>query len=477
MNRILITLFAFVTTLAPAVALAVPEHVSTVAERRSINLTIYNGTALVHDRRRITLRDGINQIAWRDVSANMDATSAILESLTTPGKIDVLEQNFDYDLLNPAALLDKYVGHYVTVVHDPQFAGQRETSELAKVLSTNGGIVLQYRNRIETGVRGHIAYPAASKNFRDRPTLVLDVASVQRGPETLDLSYLTGGIGWRADYVGAIAADEKHMSLTGLVTLTNTSGASYENARLQLIAGNVNIVQPGSMADIYNVAAAGGLRTIANVTSRQENFLEYHLYTMPHPATVLDKQTKQLTLLSAHDIPIHKSLELRGYQSYYTSETPDLGDHLPVGVYVTFENRGGDLGIPLPAGVVRLYKSDSGGLSQFAGSDRIQHTPRNETVRLYLGQSFDVTARRRQMDFQHPTDCSDDSSYEIDLSNAKTIPQEVEVVEMIPDQWKIVRENFPHEKSSATTATWNVPVPADGHAILTYTADVTWCAE
>lgn len=475
MKRFLITLLAFVTALAPARIVAVPEHVSTVAERRSVNLTVYNaGTSLVHDRRRITLRDGVNQIAWRDVSANMDATSAILESLTAPGKIDVVEQNFDYDLLNPDALLQKYVGHYVTVVHDPRFAGERETRELAKVLSTNGGIVLQYRNRIETELRGHIAYPVGSSTFRDRPTLVLDLESARQGPETLDLSYMTAGLSWRADYIGVMAPGETRMSLTGLVTLTNNSGTSYNDARLQLVAGNVNIAQT-AQGSLY-----GTLRTIANVTSMrpsQENFLEYHLYTMPHATDVLDKQTKQLTLLSAHDVPIHKTLELRGYQNYYTSPTPDLGDRLPIGVYVTFENRGGDLGIPLPGGIVRIYKNDSGGLSQFAGSDTIQHTPRNDTVRLNLGQSFDVTARKRQTDFQHVSFCSVNSSYEIMLSNAKSIPQTVDVVELIPNQWQILDENLPHKKTSATTATWSVPVPADGHATLTYTARVSWCAE
>ncbi len=437
-------------------------------------MTVYNGgTALIHDRRLITLQGGLNRIAWRDVSANMDPTSALLEALGTSNNVTVLEQNFDFDLLNPYALLEKYVGRYVTVVHDARFTGERDTRERARILSTNGGIVLQYRDRIETELRGHIIYPFAPQNFRDRPTLQLDVNSEQSGPQLLDLSYLTGGMSWHADYVGVLAPDETHLTLTGLVTLSNTSGASYENARLQLVAGNVNVVA---------TPAPPQLRTIARVTSRaagnlvrQENYFEYHLYTLERPTTILDKQTKQVTLLSARSIPVQKTLELRGSNEYYRSADADLGERLPVAVYVSFENRGGDLGIPLPAGVVRIYKTDSSDISQFLGSDRIDHTPKNELVRLHMGDSFDVTARKKQTDFHFVSSCGTSSSYEIVLANAKDTAQDVLVVEPIPGDWKITDENMPHAKSSASTANWLVRVPPEGRTVLRYTARVTWC--
>lgn len=451
------------------------ERSSTVAQRQLINVTVYNGgTAMIHDRRRMTLQSGLNRVAWRDVSVNMDPTSALLDSLGSPNKITVVEQNFDYDLLNPDALLQKYVGQYVTVVHEARFAGERDTSERAKVLSTNGGIVLQYKNRIETALRGHIVFPSSSKNFRDRPTLQLNFDSEQSGPQTLDLSYLTGGMSWRADYVGVLSPDEKRLSVTGLVTISNTSGASYENAHLQLVAGNVNVVNPpiangvpaGTAADVYS----------ANGNVQQENYFEYHLYTLRRPTTLLDRQTKQVTLLSAKGVPVRKTLELRGSQDYYRSSEPDLGNRLPIGVYVTFQNRGGDLGIPLPGGVFRIYETDSHRISQFLGSDNIDHTPRNEVVRLHLGDSFDVTARKKQTDFHYDADpCSASSSYEIAVSNAKTAAQDVLVVEPIPGDWRITAESQPHTKSSASTANWLVHVPADSKTVLTYTAQVSWC--
>jgi hypothetical protein len=476
MIRICLAIVVFVVLMFPARMIAdSPERTTTVADRQVINVTIYNGgAALVHDRRVVRLNDGLNRIAWRDVSASMDPTSALLEAIGSSSKIAVLEQNFDFDLLDPSALLQKYVGREVTVVHEARFAGERDTRETARILSINGGIVLQYHDRIETQVRGYIIFPASPANFRDRPTLDLDVDSGQSGSQLLDLSYLTGGLTWRADYVGVISPDESHLSLTGLVTLSNTSGEAYDNAHLQLVAGNVNVV-----AANLNVGYQS-LRTIAHVTSgavQQENYFEYHLYTLARPTTILDKQTKQLTLLTARGIPIRKTLELRGSPDYYRDAEPDIGDRLPVGAYVTFQNRGGELGIPLPAGIVRLYKNDSRKLSLFLGSDEIDHTPRNETVRLHLGDSFDVTARKRQTDFRRSSFCSSDSSYQIVIANAKTTAENVLVVEPIPGDWQIVNENIAHVKSSAETASWNVRVPPGEQSTLTYTARVSWCFE
>jgi hypothetical protein len=401
----------------------------------------------------------------------MDATTAIVDSLGGSDPVSVLEQNFNYDLLDPNALLQRYVGKYVTVVHEARFAGEHDTRETARVLSTNGGIVLQYRDRIETELRGHIIYPSSPKDFRDRPTLDLDMESSASGPHSLDLSYLTSGLSWHADYVGQLSPDESHLALTALVTLANTSGASYRNARLQLVAGNVNLAQPGATSDVYNA-----LKTIAAVRSfSQQSYFEYHLYTLERPTTILDKQTKQISLFSAQDIPVRKTLELRGYQTYYRSAEPDLGERLPIGVYVTFENRTPQLGVPMPAGTVRLYESDGHGFSQFIGSDNIDHTPRNDTVRLNLGNSFDVTARKRQTAFHVHGNCSADSSYEIVLNNAKEIPQDVQVIESIPGDWQILQENAAHTKSSASTATWMLHVPPAQKSTLMYTAQVTWC--
>jgi hypothetical protein len=208
---------------------------------------------------------------------------------------------------------------------------------------------------------------------------------------------------------------------------------------------------------------------------KQENYFEYHLYTLGRTTTIENNQTKQVALLAARDIPIHKTLELRGDPSYYYNADADLGTKLEVGVYETFTNKGGDLGIPLPGGTVRLYKNDASGTSQFLGSDTIDHTPANEDVRLHLGDSFDVTANRKQIDFKGDPNCAYRSSYEIVLKNAKTDPVTVLVVEPIPGDWTIAQENRAHMKTSSSTASWFVNVPANGNATLDYTALVRYC--
>ena len=463
---------AVVASLArPASSGADPaERTSTLADQSNVNLTIYNGSlALVHDRRRITLDKDQNRVAWRDVSANMDATSAILEDVSAPGAVRVIEQNFDFDLLGPQAILDKYVGREVTVVHERALTG-RPLRETAKLLADNDGVVLQYADRVETFVDGHLEFPAIPSDLRDRPTLVLDLQSDTAGVADLDLSYLTAGLAWHADYVGVVAPDESHMDLNGLVTLSNTSGTSFDGAHLQLVAGNVNVAA---------IPTYGQLRTIARAQSasqfQQENYFEYHLYTLQRTTTIANNQTKQVALLAARNVPIHKTLELRGAESYYYNRNADLGTKLKVGVYETFTNKDGDLGIPLPGGVVRLYKNDTSGTSQFLGSDRIDHTPRNEDVRLHLGDSFDVTANRKQTDFKLPGNCTFTSSYEIVVKNAKSEPAQVLVVEPIPGDWTITQENLAHEKTSSSTATWTLNVPAGGSTALDYTAVVKVC--
>jgi hypothetical protein len=447
------------------------ERTSTLADVRGVNLTIYNGAlALVHDRRRLDLQAGENRIAWRDVGAGMDATSAILEDLSAPGAVRVVEQNFNFDLLKPSTILDKFVGQKVTVVHDGELRPGQPAREIAILLADNDGIVLQYATRVETGLtNSHLVFPALPPDLRDRPTLVLDLASDHAGPADLDLSYLTSGLGWHADYVGVVAPDDRHMDLQGLITLSNTSGTSFNDARLQLVAGNVNVPPPAPM-ELRSFALAK-----APAPPREESFFEYHLYTLPNPTSVLNNQTKQVSLLSARDVPIRKTLELRGSDAYYFNPNADLGAKLKVGVYVTFGNQGGELGVPLPGGIVRLYKNDAGGTSQFLGSDRIDHTPRNQDVRLHLGDSFDVTANKKQLTFTALGGCAFESSYSIVVSNAKTEPVDVLVVEPIPGDWQITAENLPHVKSSSATATWTVHVPADASATLTYTARVKVC--
>jgi hypothetical protein len=456
-----------------APALGNEELLSSLSDQQGVAVTIYNQSlALVRDERRVAFRTGFNSVAFRDVSGQINAATALLRSVSSPGSLSVIEQNFNYDLLTPQKLLDKYVGKYVTVIHTNVATG-KETREQARVLSTNDGVVLQYANRIETGLDGRLSFPSLPGNLRDRPTLVIDLNSKNAAPQDVELSYLTGGLSWKADYVGALSVDDSRLDLNGLITLSNDSGTTYSNAKMQLVAGDVNQVQEA----FSQAKTLGRAVTADEYQVHQEQLLEYHLYTLGRPTTIADKQTKQVALLSATSIPVTKTLELRGSPYYYTGQYGDLGQRLKFGVYIQFQNEGGGLGIPLPKGTVRIYKKDSAGNAQFVGEDSIDHTPRHEQIRLHLGDAFDVTANKKQMSYRLYKQGATyiyESSYEIETHNAKDQAQAVKVVEQLPGiNWEIISENYQHTKAAADTAVWNIKLGANSKQTLRYTVRVT----
>lgn len=470
--------------LALTLAAATPGEIQTTKrDQKSLAVTIYNGDlALVKDQRVVKLPKGDASLAFQEVSAQIKPETALLRDLTEPKGFWTYEQNFDFDLLTPSALLDKYVGRTVTVVSqrpNPDGAGSKEVREQATVLATNQGVVLQYADRIETGVNGRIVYPDVPANLRARPTLILSVHSPVEKAQTLELSYLTGGLSWKADYVANLAADEKTMDLSGWVTLTNQSGIAYPDATLQLVAGDVNRVQPQrryrAVAEMASMAPPPPPAPMA-----EQSLFEYHLYTLDRPTTIAANQTKQVALLSASSVPVTKDLVLEGQPYYYQSNYGELGATLKVGVYLRFDNREANrLGMPLPKGIVRVYKQDSEGRAQFVGEDHIDHTPKNETVKLKLGESFDVTGHRKQTDYKDLGRDSkrrqvSESAFEIRLKNAKKEAQTVLVREPIPGDWEMVSSSLPFTKPASGTAEFKVPVPAEGETVLTYRVRVKW---
>ncbi|MDQ6941349.1 MAG: DUF4139 domain-containing protein [Candidatus Eremiobacteraeota bacterium] len=464
---------AFAAALFATASAETGERVSTLDDQRGVGVTIYNtDLALVRDRRHVALPQGESRLALRDVSARIQPETALLQSVGNPGRIGVLEQNFNYDLLSPQKLLEKYVGRDVDVYHVDRRTGERRR-ERARVLSTNGGVVLRYADRIETSVDGTLAFPSLPPDLRDRPTLVTDVTNASPGDQDIELTYLTSGLNWKADYTAELSPGDDRIDLRGLITLQNTSGTSYRDASVQLVAGDVNVVRNAFQPPAAQLQAIG--RTQARSVA-QEALLEYHLYTLPRHSTVLDNQTKQVELLTAPNVAVTKSLELRGNPYYYRQASADLGDRLKVATYLSFKNEGGDLGIPLPKGAVRVYKRDNAGTAQFVGSDSIDHTPKGESVRLHLGDSFDVTAHKKQTDYKvFPSNENRyESAYEVILRNAKPTPQTVLVVEPIPGDWTILQTSAQYVKSSASTATWSLTVPPNGTTTLTYRVRVQY---
>ncbi len=476
-NKKLLTGLIAAGMLAPMGAMsnvdrAVAEKLTTRADQREVAVTIYNDNlALVKDSRKLRLDKDRNQLAWREVSAQMRPETALLRNVSNPLGFRLTEQNFDFDLLTPQKLLEKYVGKEVTVISVNPATGA-EKRETATVLATNGGTVLKFADRIETGAPGRIAFSGVPENLRDKPTLVITLSNARAGEQNLELSYLTGGLSWKADYVAELSEKDDRLDMSGWVTLTNQSGAAYPNARLQLVAGDVNRVQeefargrPAPMMAKATMADAAGMS--------QEALFEYHLYTLERPTTIAENQTKQVALMSASSVPVKKELLLEGQNYYYSGQYGELGQKMKAGVFVEFTNKGDGLGIPLPKGIVRVYKKDSKGNAQFIGEDRIDHTPKNETVRLKLGDAFDVTADRKQTDFKKLSGASRynyvfESAYQIVIKNAKKEPVTVKVVEPMPGDWQMQSESHAHTKAASNAAVWNINVPAEGKTALSY---------
>jgi hypothetical protein len=448
---------------------ALADEVSIGTDQQTgIAVTIYNSDlALIRDQRKIDLKAGENELAFVDVSAAIRPETALLTA--QGGGLTVTEQNFDFDLLTPQKLLEKSVGGTIRVFRTNPTTGA-DTSEEAKVLSVaEGMVVLQIGDRIETAVPGRLVFSAVPANLRARPTLVTKALSDKAGPTTVALAYLSRGLSWQADYVASLSADEKTIDLNGLVTLTNQSGVTYKDAKLQLVAGQVNQVQEAMRRDMV-MAQAGSAMPAAPKMVEEQSF-EYHLYRLDTPTTIKENQTKQVALMAASGVPVTKQYLISDAANVWGRYSTSFGEAERVNATVKLKfvnDEKSKVGVPLPKGVVRVYKADSQGEAVFVGEDAIDHTPKNEDVNLTLGQAFDITARAKQTDFEQISDRVYENEYEVEIKNAKAEKVTVDLREQIPGDWKVIKESQAHKKLDSQTAGWLVDVPANGSTTLTY---------
>lgn len=470
-HRFSILSLLFVVSALPALSLA-GVVISNESDRSAVALTIYNSNiALIKENRNVELPQGTHALELRGVSARI-MPETVLFSSAAKRKPTVLEQNFDYDLLTPAKLLDKYVGQDIRIVRTNPATGQ-ESTENARVLSNNQGPVVQIGNRIETNPGGRFIFDSIPQNLRDTPTLSILLENPAASNGEVGLSYLSTGLSWKADYVASLNADDDRVDLNGWVTLSNNSGASYSDAILQLVAGDVNRVQAplvkrNRLQDIVVTAEAqtSGLQ--------QESLFEYHLYTLARPTSILDKQNKQVALLNANSVPVSKKLILNGGGYYYQGRNAGNSGKLKLGVFVELKNeKENGLGIPLPKGTVRVYKEDTSGNAQFIGEDAIDHTANKGKIKLKLGESFDVFAERKQTSYNVIEKLVGrnivETSHEITLTNGKKSAEPVIVREQLPGEWKVTKESHNSSKLDARTAEWQLTIPAESKLKLSFT--------
>jgi len=451
---------------------------TTLNDQADLSLTIYNSNlALVRDVRQLTLAPGASTLRFADVAALINPATVHFRSLTEPAALAVLEQNYEYDLLDPERLLRKYVGREITIVRERQEGGTTRPEEVkALLLAYNNGPVWKIGNDIVTGLRvDQYRFPELPENLFSHPTLVWMLENGGAGRHRVEASYLSGGLSWNADYVLTIERDDKAADLAGWVTLKNQSGTSYGNAKLQFIAGEVNRVSENRAA-LDGVMARKMEMAAGAPQVQQEAFSEYHLYTLQRRTSVHDNETKQLALLASPTVPVEKRFVVDGQPFYYRNpQSPGSSIKSDVKVYYRFKNdeRAG-LGIPMPAGVVRVYQADSKGGMQFAGEDRIEHTPKDETLNLHVGNAFDIVCERKQIDFKRLAASLSEMEFEITFRNHKDVPVTIEVNEPIGGDWEMLAATHPWTKTGAWAARFAIPVAKDGTTVLKYRVRVKW---
>ena len=447
--------------LAPWIAVAIGLGGAATGAARDLAVTIYaSDVALVQDHRTIDLTGGRQRLEFQDVSGQIRPETVSLAA----ADLTIVEQNFDFDLLTPAKLMEKAVGQTVTIVRVNPGTGA-ETREQAQVLATNGGVVLKIADRIEVlrddGLPVRVIFAKVPDNLRARPTLSVTVNGSHPGPHPATLSYLTPGLGWRADYVALYAQTEGKIDVEGWVTLTNSSGTTYEDARTLLVAGTPNAAE--GTAEWRQRQRHSGLEQAGTESGTRERLGDYYLYPLAERTTIANLQTKQVSFLDVHGVPAEHGYEFRN-RWLGTSQTPESAKS----VYRFSTSAHAGLGDQLPAGILRFYMRDKRGDPQFIGESRIDHTPMGSTLSLATGDAFDVKVKAIvvKRTLLRPFNWQSDMRYE--LTNA--LPRPVTVTLLQAGLWgdsTILAESQKSRRRSAEEAEWTVTVPANGEAEVT----------
>jgi hypothetical protein len=440
---------------------------STVDDQVAVQVTAYNNNlGLIKDIRKVLLPPGEAEMRFMDVASHIMPVTVHVKSLNRPGEFSVLEQNYEYDLMNADKLLDKYVGKKIKLIDWNEFQDRKEIVD-AILLSNNEGQIYKIDDQIYLGHPGYKILPEIPDNLIAKPTLTWIYNNISEKPHELEVSYLTENISWKADYVFVLNSNDTLADISGWVSLDNRTGATYKNAALKLIAGEVHRAREKMYTDRFMAMAPKIGREAEQF--EEKPFFEYHIYDLKRKTTIKDNQTKQISLIKAAGARIQKELLVYGLEDYFTRRYKDQSPRNPVNVYVKFKNsQNNNLGIPLPAGIIRLYKQDIDESLQFIGEDRIEHIPKDEEVRLKVGEAFDVIAERRQTDFKQISTKLYESEWEIKIRNHKQEDISVGIEEPLFGNWTVINNNYDYRKINAFTIRFDVTVPQDNEVKVKY---------
>ncbi len=444
---------------AGALWLLATVHIA-AAQNQNVRVTVYNDNlALVHETREVELPKPQGLYSFRDVAAYIDPTSVHFRSLSHPAAVRVLEQNFEFDLVSAEKILSRYLDERV------QLSTKQGTAVAGKLLSASGNLVLQADDQslkiLNVSEVVSTDLPKLPEGLITRPTLVWSVENDGPNKQRVELSYLTTGMSWHAEYVGVLDQDDRNLDLSGWVSIDNQTGATYPEAQLLLVAGTIHRAQPPQryMRKAYETAMMA-----ESVQSFEEKeFFEYHLYTLTRASTLKDRQQKQIDLMPTARTPVKKE--------YIYDATRDAKK---VNVTLNFKNsKENGLGLALPAGKVRLYKPE-GEAQVLVGEDLLDHTPRDEEVRVNVGDAFDIVGERTRVSFRQMGERANEERVKIEIRNHKNEAVAINVVEHFSGDWTLREQTVQSTKKDATTAEWKLNVPARGKAEVEYTVFRTW---
>ncbi|MCX8027495.1 MAG: DUF4139 domain-containing protein [Thermodesulfovibrionales bacterium] len=447
--------------------------ISTSSDQTNVEVTVYNNNlGLVKDQRKVKLDSGLQELRFMDVSANIIPESVSIKCLNEKECVDILEQNYEYDLISPSKLLDKYVGKEVKLYWKNYYTDKEEIVK-AKLLSNNQGLpVYQIGDEITFNHPGRVIFPELPKDLISKPTLLWLIKNDKQGTKTIETAYLSNKLNWEANYVLRLNENDTLADLTGWVTIDNQSGTTYNNATLKLVAGDVRRVDTFKMKK----RAADEMKMYAQASRemKEEEFFEYHLYSLDRKTTLKNNQSKQILMLEAQNIPLTKEYVYKETNPFYYRSRLDYPlKNTKVEVVIEFLNKKeNNLGMPLPKGMIRSYKYDSDKSLQFIGESMIDHTPKNEKISLVVGNAFDIVGERKQMDWTKIANNIYESSYEIILKNHKKHDIVVKVVEKIPGSWKMISSSHEYKKFDSSTIHYFIPVKKDGESRLKYTVRI-----
>ncbi|MCF6149792.1 MAG: DUF4139 domain-containing protein [Candidatus Kuenenia sp.] len=443
-----------------------PVTSSTMNDQNSVEVTVYNNNlGFVRDTRSITLPTGEGELYVKDIASQIIAETVTVASLNEPEKLSLLEQTYEYDLINSRKLLDKYVGKTIKLQIWNQYHDRKDIID-ATLMSNTDGPIYKIGNEIYLEHPGIKILPELPDNLFTAPTLTWLYRNNTEKPHTMEITYLTNNINWNADYIMTINENETTAKLSGWATINNQSGVLYKNARLTLVAGEVHRVQDIQRKRVF---ARAEMQMAMAPQFEEEGFFEYHTYDLQRNTTLKNNQSMQMSLLAASNVTIQKEFLVHGDMYSYTRSFRDEKQKQDVNVYLIFRNTAEcNLGMPIPGGTIRFLKQDKDNAVQFIGEDRINHTPVNEEIKANIGKAFDVAAERIQTDYKQITTKIHESEWEISIRNHKEEDIIVGIIEPLPGNWSIISNSHPYKKTDAFTIRFDVEVPKDKEVKVSY---------